>query len=1571
VSTTTAPPPNRVSRAYSFTDHSTHKPSVPHPGDRLDEEFDALYGHAQFTRALLDNIFTPAGHIRPHSVGIDHLDPDIRQILFDDIRYDLTEQLDHARAQTAYANAAADRAHQEAGRATQMAIEASQALSQVNDQADDAIQARADVLHISRMIDDQALETENFANDAEASANRAHNDQELAGAWAEYLEGNEPIPAMFFDHTGITGQHWSSRFWAIKAAGAFGSLAELYLGVHPTPPTSTNTGDPIPIGAIYYNSVSGQPYVWNGTEWVPFYAPTKALTLSLIYQATAGQTVFNLTSPDLAANVYSIDATTPEPLDVYLNGVRLPSNQATAGLGDWTLDPVTSVLTLASPTKAGDLIHIDVLTPAADLAPSRVQTLTLMDFDIDPVTDLPGQINGTRTVFPLMLVGPPHVPVSVNSAQELFVSVDGVVQQPGIDFSTIGGNSIAFAEAPTTGAKAWAQWYGANDLDMGTGSGGFGGMVSIRQFGASPANTPEQNVLAFQAAMDYGGLIYVDAGEYLINYYVTPRSHCTLMGAGIGKTILTRTGIPDEYSQPGCIFRQWAYAGLGQPFLEHFTVSDMTLQSDTMGVTGIFAQVIWDHTSSNDVTFARCRFCPVPGTEETAYFNSFLGVTGDYAIAVLKDHLIIDCIFENVHRLVIEMLNQHAGWGPEFSYAANTIVNPIFWPYGPPNPEENYWPPYDPVPHKFDYLVREPGTTAPSDGSEAAMPDWPLVVGQTVTDGTAVFECIPKQFNIQNHRTIRCTFKRNLYGWAHSFSGPAKGCLVKDCVFEEGCCNPGMGVRPPEEGGGYYGGTMVVENAGCSWSVWEGNKFYNWGRSNAIQSSEEGTYMTGNIYRNNIFIVTDDKQPDYVGAGDWNGSPIGMAYNHQCQVIDNYMYLGFGGGIGARDCDELYIHGNWIRALGENVNGFENSHNCIFSDNFVTNLGCPVPSQSAVIFWAGASHNLATGNIFKIKAGSIKPGAWDATGLNNQCETGNWLDFGTPDTPGTRAVYGLQGQPRSVTGYGASPGGDPGQNAIAFSRAAQAGGEIWVPKGVYDIDGTILPAAGAKFIGDGIDQTVLRSVGTGYDRTGLVFRLFTSAPCIGFGIENMTLRCDTPTIAATPLNLPNGLIWVEREVIADWQIKRVKFVCEANHVENPAVPGTHFGTGGITLFTDRPEKTMRNIVIEDCVFEGCSGGGIGISGATPYDWNPTTLYTAGSVVVPAPLQFRVTVAGTSGPAEPTWPNRLGATVGSGGATMVAERRTGAALFSCNKPYIVGDVVAPTVNLNPVDFLVIQEGTTGATHPTWPTTPGNPDGSNDITDGTCVFRAIAPNITVSDVTIQRCTFSRIGVWSWGSNIGFSGRAERININECEFGPTVMLAPSGGSQIENAGFSHSVIRRNAFKNATPRLSLRVVTSPPYINSNLYVENEFEDLSASGTFMDIRDDHDSTFARNTIKIGNAVLAIWDCVRMDIRDNLFQSTSDLQIDFWHPTKHTIRNNVFDNSKHVSNFAPLRFNAGSECLVTGNVYRLAPGGNRGVYLDGTGVNHVVTDGNYDAALGGVTTFSGYVVDRSPDGGSF
>ena len=444
-SITSLDPPAR--RDYSFTDHSNNQPSVPLPGDRLDAELDRIYRALRDVQAMLAAVFAPDGTIAPHSITLDMIDPDALAAVKAECTPNLTLLLAQVQAAAANTLAQADQARAEATRARLAATEASALLGTVNQAAAGMAEARAEIETRLTAAETEAVDAENFANDAEESAIEAKRSEDLSGAWAEYLEGGNPIPSRFFAHTEVTGDHWSSRWWANKAAAAFGQLSELYLGVWPSPPTTTSTGDPIPIGAIYYNSTLSQVFIWNGSEWQPFWAPSKAYTFSLIYRAAAGQTEFPLTEPDLKDDIWTMTPGDPEILEVFVNGVRLLQTL------EWVVDNDTSTVTFTQPLLAGTMVLIDILVSPNRLAPGRVSTLLLLDFDIDPTTGAPGLIDGTRTVFHLARASDRAL-VPVSSPTDVQIFIDGGVQKPGLDYNTL-DDTITFAEAPLPGATAW------------------------------------------------------------------------------------------------------------------------------------------------------------------------------------------------------------------------------------------------------------------------------------------------------------------------------------------------------------------------------------------------------------------------------------------------------------------------------------------------------------------------------------------------------------------------------------------------------------------------------------------------------------------------------------------------------------------------------------------------------------------------------------------------------------------------------------------------------------------------------------------------------------------------------------------------------------------------------------------------------------------------------------------------------------------------------------------------------------------------------------------------------------
>jgi hypothetical protein len=245
---------------------------------------------------------------------------------------------------------------------------------------------------------------------------------------------------------GISGEHWSARWWANRADNAFGRLTDMYLGAWPDPPLTNLEGGEIQEGAIYYDTDNGQMYVWTGSGWESLWAPQRSAMSTLLYNTTAGQLSQALTSPDLNTEIWTIDPVTPEGLDVHLNGVRLV-RVGSGGIGDFTVDEATSVVTFKRPLTGGGILQVDILASAEAMVGGKVSSWSLKRLVPD----------GVKVTFALETKAAGKT-VYVAKSEELVVSVDGVMQEPGADF-TASGASITFAAAYPADSVIFLTWF--------------------------------------------------------------------------------------------------------------------------------------------------------------------------------------------------------------------------------------------------------------------------------------------------------------------------------------------------------------------------------------------------------------------------------------------------------------------------------------------------------------------------------------------------------------------------------------------------------------------------------------------------------------------------------------------------------------------------------------------------------------------------------------------------------------------------------------------------------------------------------------------------------------------------------------------------------------------------------------------------------------------------------------------------------------------------------------------------------------------------------------------------------
>lgn len=434
----------RPARIYDFTAFARRQPTTPPPGDRIDAQ---LQNHADAiaaTQLAVEKL--QAAQTKAEDLDIKALAAEIKAYAEAEFG-DLKRSADHARALADQAQHQLRRMFAEADRARDLADRAEARVAAATSPA----AAAAPSTNAPRGPTPMPMPLLGIntggpyaGDDAGATATSADYAQ-VSIEWAEHMP--DTIPPNVLAINSISGDHWSSRWWANRSANAFGMLAWWYMGAFSqAPPTTplTPTGQPIPPGAMYFNIAEGKMLVWDGSSWVPLaQGPAAATTSSLYYLATAGQTVFPLSVADRSGQTFAFNQTAPEGLHALVNGVRLEPTV------DFTVDTVASTITFARGLALNSIVAFDVLTPTSQLIPGgSVNTVLLSPIIPD----------GNATMFALV-VAATGADANVAKNEQLLVSVDGVQQQPGSAYNA-SGRVLTFVEAPAANANIFIVWFG-------------------------------------------------------------------------------------------------------------------------------------------------------------------------------------------------------------------------------------------------------------------------------------------------------------------------------------------------------------------------------------------------------------------------------------------------------------------------------------------------------------------------------------------------------------------------------------------------------------------------------------------------------------------------------------------------------------------------------------------------------------------------------------------------------------------------------------------------------------------------------------------------------------------------------------------------------------------------------------------------------------------------------------------------------------------------------------------------------------------------------------------------------
>ncbi len=453
----------RPHRLFSFTDWTKSHPREQHPGDRLDAMFIELIEAIATTQDALAQIRAPDGRLKNQSIGPEHFRSNLVEDVTDRIRL-VVEPLSATMLRATDAVRDLERNAALYAKDAEAAVDVAKGL--VAGLAPITRNITASLAYNSKSADaadSSATDSENWANYSQAMADNAIKAKDEALQWAEYLAGpvvdslkapdyiaNSPFPhGLYYAPVegGLAGL-WSAKWWALYAQQLVGKASVYYIGPwdHAPLPGETNpaTGETVPSplapGSLYYDTVTQTLNVWNGTGWSQPVAYAKGYLASFIYIATAGQQDFSGADSTGAAPVVG-----GAPSDAFVNGVRLVVNS------DFTVDDASNTLHIMSPLTAGSTVQWDLLVSGGTTTPGAVTA-----YKIHTLTP-----NGTAQDFTLQYtdpVGGGTLDADVSDGAQLQVSLDGVIQEFGADYSAT-GNTLHMQAPPLATSHLWAVWY--------------------------------------------------------------------------------------------------------------------------------------------------------------------------------------------------------------------------------------------------------------------------------------------------------------------------------------------------------------------------------------------------------------------------------------------------------------------------------------------------------------------------------------------------------------------------------------------------------------------------------------------------------------------------------------------------------------------------------------------------------------------------------------------------------------------------------------------------------------------------------------------------------------------------------------------------------------------------------------------------------------------------------------------------------------------------------------------------------------------------------------------------------
>lgn len=396
---------------YVFTGNIAH-------GDMFDAQFNDHKGSIDSVISAVNDVRRSDGALKNGIVTLDSLAPGLIDALTTPITDATSADVVAAGASATNANISATQANN-----ARIAAEAAEASAQVH--ADDvnaaagtalaqALAAQVAITDAATSISTSTGAAENAKNYAEGAAEEAGLYADAAQAWAEYMPGI--IPPNILAVMGITGDHWSSRWWANKASqdvatildardraedaavdaeaakvaaqtaatnaqASFDSFDDRYLGAKAVVPTLDNDGNGLLTGALYFDTTLNEMRVWSGTAWQAFTGPTSLYATDVVVTPFTGVSATNvqLALQEIQTEYTAADAATlssanshtdseVNALEAYTNG-EIADLQAQIDTHDTQIGVIGPLASGAVPKAGGTMTGALILyaAPSSDM----------------------------------------------------------------------------------------------------------------------------------------------------------------------------------------------------------------------------------------------------------------------------------------------------------------------------------------------------------------------------------------------------------------------------------------------------------------------------------------------------------------------------------------------------------------------------------------------------------------------------------------------------------------------------------------------------------------------------------------------------------------------------------------------------------------------------------------------------------------------------------------------------------------------------------------------------------------------------------------------------------------------------------------------------------------------------------------------------------------------------------------------------------------------------------------------------------------------------------------------------